>query len=68
MLYIETPEGQVSHHIHPNDVAVFEGLNVPVVVDYPWDGHSTQEKFRRIGRLNLLIPKMTYAKPEYGNP
>lgn len=68
VLYIETPEGQVSQHTHPDDVRVYEGLNVPVVDDYPWDGHSKTEAYQRLRRLNLLIPKMTYANPEYGKP
>lgn len=66
LLYIETPEGQISRHIHPGDLKVFDGMNLPVVDNYPWDGHTTEEMFRRIGRLNLRIPKMTYANPEYG--
>jgi len=35
--YIETPEGQVSWHL-PQHIK-------------PWDGHSTEEKFRRIERF-----------------
>lgn len=66
VLYTETPEGQLSHHIHPDDVEVFDGLGIPTVDDYPWDGHTTAEKCERITRLNLRIPKMTYARPEYG--
>ena len=68
VLYVETPKGQLSWHIHPEDKDVFDGLNVPTVEGYPWDGHSTEEKYMRIEALNLLIPKLTYAKPEYGNP
>ncbi|MEU3979663.1 hypothetical protein AB0465_18360 [Streptomyces griseoviridis] len=68
VLYIETPKGQTSWHIHPDDKDCFDGLKVPTVKEYPWDGHSTEEKYMRIQALNLLIPKMTYAKPEYGNP
>ena len=68
VLYIETPEGQISDHIHPNDVEVFGDLNIPTVEGYPWDGHTAEEKYRRIARLNLRIPKMTYARPEYGSP
>ncbi|MFJ4686499.1 hypothetical protein [Streptomyces sp. NPDC088789] len=68
VLYIETPKGQISSHIHPDDKDCFDGLKVPTVEDYPWDGHSTAEKYMRIQSLNLMIPKMTYSKPEYGNP
>ncbi|WNI17652.1 hypothetical protein [Actinacidiphila sp. ITFR-21] len=68
VLYIESPKGQLSWHIHPDDKDVFDGLNVPMVDGYAWDGHNTAEKYLRIEALNLLIPKMTYAKPEFGNP
>lgn len=68
VLYIESPKGQLSWHIHPDDQDVFEGLKVPTVDNYPWDGHSTEEKYLRVEGLNLMIPKMTYAKPEYGSP
>ncbi|MFJ4739102.1 hypothetical protein [Streptomyces sp. NPDC088775] len=68
VLYIETPKGQCSWHINPDDLDVFEGLKVPFVDDYPWDGHTTEEKYFRIEALNLKLPKMTYSKPEYGKP
>ncbi|MEV6309958.1 hypothetical protein AB0M10_15335 [Streptomyces sp. NPDC051840] len=68
VLYIETPKGQCSWHIHPDDVDLFQALKVPVVEGYPWDGHGTEEKHLRIEALNSQIPKLTYAKPEFGNP
>ncbi|MFD9815160.1 hypothetical protein [Streptomyces sp. NPDC059080] len=68
VLYIESPKGQLSWHMRPGDRDIFEGLKVPTVDGYPWDGHGTEEKYLRIEALNLMIPKMTYAKPEYGNP
>lgn len=68
VLYIESPKGQLSWHIHPEDQNIFEGLKVTTVDDYPWDGHNTEEKYLRIEALNLMIPKLTFSKPEYGNP
>lgn len=68
VLYIETPKGQCSWHIHPADQDVFDGLKIPTIKGYPWDGHSIEEKYLRIEALNLKIPKMTFAKPVYGNP
>lgn len=44
-VYIDTPAGQVSWHIHEDDLAAFAHLP-----PYPgqWDGHSTSEKYRRL--------------------
>lgn len=42
VLYIETPKGQISWHIPPDDTNTFDGLKVPTVDHYPWDGHSTE--------------------------
>lgn len=68
VLYIESPKGQLSWHIHPDDKDVFDDFNIPVVEDYPWDGHTNEEKYRRIRELNREVPKMTYSKPVYGQP
>ncbi|MFE4527132.1 hypothetical protein ACFRMO_08030 [Streptomyces anulatus] len=66
VLYVESPAGQLSWHIHPDDVWLFD--QVPVVDDYPWDRHSTATKYRRVRALVHDLPKMTYARPEYGQP
>ena len=39
VVYIETPEGQLSWHISDNEV------------ENDWDGHTTEEKYARIERL-----------------
>ncbi|MGW3153743.1 hypothetical protein [Streptomyces sp. NPDC001089] len=64
VLYIESPTGQLSWHIHPDNVWLFP--RVPVVEDYPWDRHTTRAKYKRVRQLTEKLPKMTYAKPEYG--
>lgn len=66
VLYIECPTGQLSWHIHPDDLWLFP--NVPVVEDYPWDKHTTRVKYKRIRSLVVQLPKLTYANPEYGSP
>lgn len=48
IVYAETPMGQVSWHVAPVDIRLFDG--VPVGSD-PWDGHSTAEKYDRVARL-----------------
>jgi len=48
IVYAETPMGQVSWHVAPVDIRLFDG--VPVGSD-PWDGHTTEEKYDRVARL-----------------
>lgn len=66
VLYIESPEGQMSWHIAPGDMDLFSHLRV--VQDYPWDGHSTRVKYERLTRVLKRFPKLTYANPVYGKP
>lgn len=44
-VYVDTPAGQMSWHIHEDDLPAFAHLP-----PYPgeWDGHSTTEKYRRL--------------------
>lgn len=48
VVYIDTPHGQLSWHLHDNDLPMFEGLPS---YHTPWDGHTTDEKYERLGRL-----------------
>ncbi|MEV5264794.1 hypothetical protein [Streptomyces werraensis] len=66
VLYIETPTGQMSWHIHPDDVWLFP--KVPTIGSYPWDKHTTRVKYKRLRSLTEQLPKMTYANPTYGQP
>ncbi|MFE5853184.1 hypothetical protein ACFQ61_08180 [Streptomyces sp. NPDC056500] len=68
ILYVETPTGQCSWSICPEDLDALDGLAIPTVEDYPWDGHTTVEKQLRLVALNQKLPKMTYSRPEYGSP
>ena len=47
-VYIDTPAGQLSWHYHDEDAGLFAHL--PAYAK-PWDGHSTEEKYERVGRL-----------------
>ncbi|WP_158678677.1 hypothetical protein [Streptomyces sulphureus] len=53
LLYLTTPAGQLSWHIHPRDLAYFEHVERAEADDprAQWDGHSTAEKYDRIGQL-----------------
>lgn len=49
VLYVYTPEGQLSWHISPDDMDLFEHL--AIVSGVEWDGHTTEEKYERLSRL-----------------
>lgn len=54
IVYADTPAGQVSWHVHPRDIHLFSTANgVPLFSGEaePWDGHTTEEKYRRIAIL-----------------
>ena len=52
IVYVETPAGQLSWHISPDDMDLFSDW--PVAFGSrpsPWDGHTTEEKYQRLARL-----------------
>lgn len=49
VVYVHTPEGQLSWHIAPDDFGLFS--HVPHDESVVWDGHTTEEKYRRLERL-----------------
>lgn len=51
LVYIETPEGQMSWHIAAADVDLFTHVRRVTTADYVWDGHSTDEKYERLRKL-----------------
>lgn len=47
-VYIDLPTGQASWHYHDREAYLFEGLPL---YEGEWDGHTTEEKYRRIAAL-----------------
>lgn len=47
-VYIDLPTGQVSWHYHYRDAYLFAGLPL---YEKPWDGHTTEEKYRRLAAM-----------------
>jgi hypothetical protein len=45
IVFVQLPAGQVSWHIHDSELPMFRGL---VASGPAWDGHSTEEKYRRV--------------------
>ena len=50
IVYITLPTGQVSWHIHETELSMFSHLEHRRRGNY-WDGHTTQEKYERVKRL-----------------
>lgn len=48
-VYIDLPTGQVSWHYHDSQSHLFAHLSP---YDGEWDGHTTDEKYRRVTGLN----------------
>lgn len=48
IVFIELPTGQVSWHMHDSHRPMFDFLPSGSEVSAPWDGHSTEEKYRRL--------------------
>ena len=53
LVFVDTPAGQLSWHIAPEDLELFAAL--PIVEPYDaraiWDGHDAVEKYERLMRL-----------------
>ena len=47
-VYIDLPTGQVSWHYHDSQAYLFDGLKPYAGA---WDGHTTEEKYRRLAAL-----------------
>lgn len=48
IIYVDTAQGQLSWHFHDREKHLFEGIPTGEV---KWDGHDTDEKYRRIALL-----------------
>lgn len=53
VVLISLPTGQVSWHISPEDVKLFP--HVKFDDSAKWDGHSTEEKYRRLNEFTQRI-------------
>jgi hypothetical protein len=53
IVYIDLPTGQISWHIHDSELEFFDGLPA---YKQAWDGHSTDEKHRRMQAYAIYAP------------
>lgn len=51
LVVIESPAGQLSWHIAPGDMDLFAHVRATSRICRGWDGHSTDEKYRRVREL-----------------
>jgi hypothetical protein len=66
VVYVETPVGQMAWQIHPEDMDLFGGLEI--VQEYAWDGHTTEEKYRKLRNFTKLrrMPSLSPQSPNNG--
>ena len=66
VVYVETPVGQMSWHIHPDDMDLFEGLCI--MENHAWDGHTTMDKYRKLQNFTRLrrMPVLAAQSPMPG--
>lgn len=48
IVFIDGPTGQMSWHLHDDDVHLFFGLPLEANT---WDGHTTTEKYERLAKI-----------------
>lgn len=56
LVFIKTPNGQLSWHIPSSEADLFDGLP-PYLGE--WDGHTSQEKYERLANLFQIIRPLT---------
>ena len=50
IVVLETPKGQMTWHIHDSELHLFKFIS-PAPYDWKWDGHSTEQKYKRLENL-----------------
>lgn len=51
--YVMTPQGQMSWHVHESQLGLFDHVERK---QWAWDGHTTEEKYRRLDALRASRP------------
>ena len=51
IVFIQLPTGQASWHLHDSEINQF--FHLEKKVGNSWDGHTTEEKYKRLGSLKL---------------
>lgn len=53
VVIVEAPTGQMSWHIAPDDMELFEHVERTNGLVLPWDGHTTDQKYERLRQLTI---------------
>jgi hypothetical protein len=56
VVLIDIPTGQVSWHFSKDDWDLFD--DIPMSKEIVWDGHDTEEKYRRLDHFTNLLVRM----------
>ncbi|WP_436846555.1 hypothetical protein [Streptomyces niveus] len=49
-IHMPFPKGQLTWHISPDDLDLFESVPTEMRFWTVWDGHSTEEKYKRLDK------------------
>lgn len=55
IVYVNGPTGQMSWHLYPEDLDLFPAGVVERMPSWEWDGHTTEEKYRRLAALTAPL-------------
>lgn len=57
VVYVDSPAGQLSWHINPDDLDLFRHVTCNTVhyLRGQWDGHDTEEKYRRLDQVTRRL-------------
>jgi hypothetical protein len=61
IVFIHHPRGQLSWHIHDSELSLFDHV-VRGIGNAKWDGHTTDEKYRRLLDATPLIRAAAWGK------
>jgi hypothetical protein len=55
LVFVTTPAGQMSWHLHEDDLDLFEPLLNAPETGVEWDGHTTEAKYERLAELTRTV-------------
>lgn len=61
LVFVATPSGQMSWHVHEDDLELFPHLLNRPTTGVTWDGHTTPEKYRRLAELTRTVATGLYG-------
>lgn len=64
VITLQLPTGQAAWHIASDDEDLFQHVEQEPENAIPWDGHSTEEKYRRIDKLTAMLAEAGEPDPD----